>query len=351
MKTLTILKPDDWHLHLREGIVLKNIIKFTSEHFGRAVIMPNTKDPITSLNKALSYKNSISKEIPQDSKFQPLLTLYLTDNTNKHELIKGFKQNVFFAAKLYPANATTNSSHGVQKIENLYEIFESMQESGMPLLIHGEVTDSEVDIFDREEVFIDRELLPLVKRFPKLKIVLEHITTAYAVDFVKENNIGATITPHHLHINRNAMFFGGLNSDFYCLPVAKRENNRIALRKAATSGKECFFLGTDSAPHLRKWKAFCGCAGIFNSPVAIESYLTVFEEENELENFEKFASLNGPKFYGLPPNKEKLKLVSKPKKVNEFVDVIEGSNIVGQIKPFHAGQTLNWQVEGIVNQN
>jgi len=261
----------------------------------------------------------------------------------------GFKSNVFFAAKLYPANATTNSSHGVRKIKNLYKIFELMQDSGMPLLIHGEVTDSEVDVFDREEVFIDKELSQITKRFPKLKIVLEHITTSYAVDFVQENNIGATITPHHLHINRNAMFFGGLNSDFYCLPVAKREKNRIALRKAATSGKECFFLGTDSAPHLRKWKAFCGCAGIFNSPVAIQSYLTVFEEENALDNFEKFASLNGPNFYNVPPNKEKLKLVSRPNKIKEFIDVVEEKNIVGQIKPFHAGETLQWQVEGIVN--
>ena len=250
---------------------------------------------------------------------------------------------------MYPANATTNSKYGVKKIENLYEIFESMQEIGMPLLIHGEVSDSDVDIFDREEVFIDRELVPLVKRFPKLKIVLEHITTSHAVDFVQKNDIGATITPHHLHINRNAMFFGGLNSDFYCLPVAKREINRIALRKAATSGKECFFLGTDSAPHLRKWKAFCGCAGIFNSPVAIESYLTVFDEENALENFEKFASLNGPRFYNLPPNKERLKLISIPNRIAEYIDVYEESNTVGQIKPFHAGETLNWQVEGIVN--
>jgi len=349
LKTLTILKPDDWHLHLREGLVLKNIIHFTSKYFGRAIVMPNTKSPITTIGSAISYKKSIAEALPESSKFEPLMTMYLTDETDKKELIDGFKNNVFFAAKLYPANATTNSSHGVKNIENLNEIFESMQDFGMPLLIHGEVTDSEVDIFDREEVFIDRELSRIVKRFPKLKIVLEHITTSYAVDFVQENNIGATITPHHLHINRNAMFFGGLNSDFYCLPVAKREKNRLALRKAATSGKECFFLGSDSAPHLRKWKAFCGCAGIFNSPVAIESYLTVFEEENSLNNFEKFASLNGPNFYNVPPNKEKLKLVSRPNKIAEFIDVIEEKNIVGQIKPFHAGETLNWQIEGIVN--
>ena len=207
MKTLTIIKPDDWHLHLREGLVLKNIIHFTSEFFGRAIVMPNTKTPITSVESAISYKKSIVDALPESSKFEPLMTMYLTDETDKAELINGFKNNVFFAAKLYPANATTNSRHGVRKIENLYKIFESMQDSGMPLLIHGEVTDSEVDVFDREEVFIDKELSQITKRFPKLKIVLEHITTSYAVDFVQENNIGATITPHHLHINRNAMFF------------------------------------------------------------------------------------------------------------------------------------------------
>ena len=348
MKNLTILKPDDWHLHLREGTVLKNIIKFTSESFGRAVVMPNTKDPITTIKKCISYKKSISEALPENSRFEPLMTFYLTDEIIKDELIKGFRDNIFFAAKLYPANATTNSSYGVKKIENLYETFEVMQEIGMPLLIHGEVADPKVDIFDREEVFIDKKLSPLIQRFPELKIVLEHITTSYAVSFVEEKKLGATITPHHLHINRNAMFFGGLNSDFYCLPVAKRENNRIALRKAATSGKECFFLGTDSAPHLRQWKAFCGCAGIFNSPFAIESYLKVFEEENALDQFEKFASLNGPNFYNLPINKEKIKLVSSLNKIPDFIEVIEENKVVGQIKPFHGGETLTWRVEGIV---
>ena len=348
MKELTILKPDDWHLHLREGVVLKNIISFTSEFFGRAIVMPNTKDPITSIEKCISYKKFISEELSVNCSFEPLMTIYLTDETRKDELMEGFKNKVFFAAKLYPANATTNSSHGVKKIENLFEIFELMQEIGMPLLIHGEVTDPEVDIFDRELVFIDKELSPLIQRFPSLKIVLEHITTSHAGDFVQENNLGATITPHHLHINRNAMFFGGLNSDFYCLPVAKRENNRIALRKAATSGKECFFLGTDSAPHMRQWKAFCGCAGIFNSPVAIQSYLKVFEEENALDQFEKFASLNGPNFYNLPFNKEKIKLVSRSNKIPEFIDVIEKNKVVGQIKPFHGGETLTWRVEEVL---
>ena len=348
MKELTILKPDDWHLHLREGIVLKNIIRFTSEFFGRAIVMPNTKKPITTIKECISYKKYISEALSINSTFEPLMTIYLTDETVKNEIIEGFNNKVFFAAKLYPANVTTNSSQGVKKIENLHEIFEVMQELGMPLLIHGEVTDPEVDIFDREEVFIDKELSPLIQKFPKLKIVLEHITTSHAVDFVQENNLGATITPHHLHINRNAMFFGGLNSDFYCLPVAKRENNRIALRKAATSGKECFFLGTDSAPHLRQWKAFCGCAGIFNSPVAIESYIKVFEEENALNQFEKFASLNGPNFYNLPFNNEKIRLVPKLNEIPEFIQVIEKNKVVGQIKPFHGGETLTWRVEGVI---
>ncbi len=321
-------------MHLREGVVLENIIKFTSNYFGRAIVMPNTKIPIVSIDKALAYKKSICSFLPKDSKFIPLMTIYLTDETSLKEIKLGFKENVFFAAKLYPANSTTNSSHGVKNIRNLYPVFSEMENIGMPLLIHGEVNDPEVDIFDREEVFIDKELIPLIKNFPKLKIVLEHITTSYAVRFVKENNIGATITPHHLHINRNAMFFGGLNSDFYCLPVAKREINRVALIKAATSGNESFFLGTDSAPHLREWKAFCGCAGIFNSPVALESYLQIFESENALDKFEKFASLNGPKFYDIPPNDEFLNLVRQTNIVSEDIDIFDRDKgmTIGKIK-------------------
>tara|TARA_B100000965_G_scaffold178063_1_gene148579 strand:- start:178 stop:1233 length:1056 start_codon:yes stop_codon:yes gene_type:complete len=345
LENLTIRKPDDWHVHLREGIILKNIIKYTSESFGRAIVMPNTKDPITTIEKAIFYKKSIKESLPLKTNFEPLMTIYLMDSTSKEELLKGYKNNIFFAAKLYPANATTNSSYGVKHIKNIYYLFELMEEIGMPLLIHGEVSDSEVDIFDREKVFINRELVPLVDRFPKLKIVLEHITTSHAVDFVQEHNIGATITPHHLHINRNAMFFGGLNSDFYCLPVAKREENRISLIKAATSGKDCFFLGSDSAPHLREWKAFCGCAGIFNAPVALESYLQIFEEEKALENFEKFASLNGPKFYNLLPNEEKLTFEYKSNTINEFVEIFDDVKVVGKIKNFHAGQTLNWKIK------
>ena len=345
MKELTIIKPDDWHLHLREGIILKNIINFSSDVFCRAIIMPNTKRPITSIDRALSYKKSILESLPRNSKFNPLMTIYLTDNVSTTELKKGYKDNVFFAAKLYPANTTTNSSHGVKDIKNLYKIFELMEEIKMPLLIHGEVNDSDVDIFDREEVFIDRELSSIINNFPKLKIVLEHITTSHAVQFVKEHNIGATITPHHLHINRNSMFFGGLNSDFYCLPVAKREANRISLIEAATSGEESFFLGTDSAPHLREWKAFCGCAGIFNAPVAISSYMKVFEEENALDKFEKFASLNGPKFHNIPPNDEKITFINEPNVVDDFIEIKENNELKGKIRPFHSGETLNWKLK------
>ncbi len=345
MKSFSIRKPDDWHLHLREGIVLKNIIKFSADYFGRAIVMPNTKEPIISIEKAVAYKREIIEALPEGAKFNPLMTIYLTDTTTEYEIKKGYQEKIFFAAKLYPANVTTNSKFGVSKIRNLYKIFELMENIGMPLLIHGEVNDPSIDIFDRENVFIDKELTSLVKNFPKLKIVLEHITTEYATHFVEENNIGATITPHHLHINRNAMFFGGLNSDFYCLPVAKREFNRVALIKAATSGKACFFLGTDSAPHLREWKAFCGCAGIFNSPVAIESYLQIFDQENALNNFEKFASLNGPNFYNLPPNETKIKLSYEPNYVKDFVEVVKNNKVIGQIKIFHSEQTLNWKVE------
>ena len=344
MEILKIRKPDDWHVHLREGIILKNIIKFTSDKFGRAIIMPNTKDPINTLDKAISYRKYIFDALPNKTNFIPLMTIYLTDSTSKKEIVEGYKNKIFFAAKLYPANATTNSSYGVRDIKNIYSIFELMQEIGMPLLIHGEVNDSNVDIFDREEVFIDRELVPLINNFPNLKIVLEHITTSYAVDFVLENQIGATITPHHLHINRNAMFFEGLNSDFYCLPVAKREINRVALIKAATSGNKAFFLGSDSAPHLREWKAFCGCAGIFNAPVALESYLQIFEMENALENFEQFASLNGPRFHNLKPNKENLTFERRPNKINDYVEIFDNKKCIGKIKNFHSGQTLNWKL-------
>ena len=307
--------------------------------------MPNTKIPITTIEQANLYRNSIYAALHKKAKFHPLMTIYLTDNISLNELEKGYKNDIFFAAKLYPANTTTNSSYGVRNIKNIYKVFELMERIKMPLLIHGEVNDPNVDIFDREQVFIDKELTSIIKHFPKLKIVLEHITTSYAVDFVRENNIGATITPHHLHINRNAMFLEGLNSDFYCLPVAKRESNRVALIKAATSGEECFFLGTDSAPHLRQWKAFCGCAGIFNAPVAISSYLKIFEDENALDNFEKFASLNGPKYHNLPPNNEKITFIYEPHIIKDFIEIKDNDKVKGKIKSFHSSEKLNWKLK------
>ena len=307
--------------------------------------MPNTKIPITTIEQANLYRNSIYAALHKKAKFHPLMTIYLTDNISLIELEKGYKNDIFFAAKLYPANTTTNSSYGVRNIKNIYKVFELMERIKMPLLIHGEVNDRNVDIFDREQVFIDKELISIIKHFPKLKIVLEHITTSYAVDFVRENNIGATITPHHLHINRNAMFLEGLNSDFYCLPVAKRESNRVSLIKAATSGEECFFLGTDSAPHLRQWKAFCGCAGIFNAPVAISSYLKIFEEENALDKFEKFASLNGPKYHNLPPNNEKITFIYEPHTIKDFIEIKDNEKVLGKVKSFHSLETLNWKLK------
>ena len=307
--------------------------------------MPNTKIPITTIEQAILYRNSIYDALPKKTKFHPLMTIYLTDKISLNEIEKGYINDVFFAAKLYPANTTTNSSFGVKSIKNIYKVFELMEKIRMPLLIHGEVNDPDVDIFDREEVFIDKELTSIIKHFPNLKIVLEHITTAYAVDFVRENNIGATITPHHLHINRNAMFLEGLNSDFYCLPVAKREFNRVSLIKAATSGEECFFLGTDSAPHLRQWKAFCGCAGIFNAPVAISSYLKIFEEENALDKFEKFASLNGPKYHNLPPNNEKITFIYEPHTIKNFIEIKDNEKVKGKIKLFHSLEKLNWKLK------
>ena len=307
--------------------------------------MPNTKIPITTIEKAILYRNSIFAALPKEAKFHPLMTLYLTDNISLNELEEGYLNDIFFAAKLYPANATTNSSYGVKDIKNIYKVFELMEKIKMPLLIHGEVNDPNVDIFDREEVFIDKELTSIIKHFPRLKIVLEHITTSYAVDFVRENNIGATITPHHLNINRNSMFLEGLNSDFYCLPVAKRESNRVSLIKAATSGEECFFLGTDSAPHLRQWKAFCGCAGIFNAPVAISSYLKIFEEENALDKFEKFASLNGPKYHNLPPNNEKITFIYEPHTIKDFIEIKDNDKVQGKIKSFHSSEILNWKLK------
>lgn len=339
---LSIRRPDDWHVHLRDGPVMQSVVPFTARQFARAIVMPNLSPPVTTSEAGAAYRDRILAAVPEGVAFTPLITAYLTDATDGGDLVRGFQDGVFTAAKLYPAHATTGSAHGVTDIANIMPALEQMALAGMPLLIHGEVTDSHVDIFDREAVFIERTLSRLVDALPELRIVFEHITTADAVAFVDSSgpNIGATITPQHLHINRNAMFTGGIRPHAYCLPVAKREVHRLALRKAATSGTAKYFLGTDSAPHDRAAKeSACGCAGIFNAPFALESYVAVFEEENALDQFEAFASINGPRFYGLPLNEERVTLERRSQQVPEQMD-LDGKVFI----PFHAGETLGWTI-------
>ena len=340
--TLTMPRPDDWHVHLRDGAVMAGVAAHTARQFARAIVMPNLSPPITTVAAAAAYRARILAALPAGTDFTPLMTCYLTDGTDPDELERGFASGVFTAAKLYPAHATTGSAHGVTDVAAIRPALERMQRLGMPLLVHGEVTDPEVDIFDREAVFIERVFEPLVRDLPELKVVFEHITTAQAVQFVADapGAVAATITPQHLHINRNAMFAGGIRPHAYCLPVAKRERHRLALRRAATSGSPKFFLGTDSAPHsVAAKEASCGCAGIFNAAYALESYATVFDEEGALDQFEAFASRNGPAFYGLPVNRETITLERAPQPVPDRIDA-NGTPIV----PFHAGETLGWRL-------
>ena len=340
--TLTIRRPDDWHVHLRDGPVLEGVAKYTAQQFARAIVMPNLSPPVSTVAAARAYRERIIAAAGPG--FTPLMTAYLTDTIAADEVARGHAEGVFTAAKLYPAHATTGSAHGVTDVANIRGVLERMEAIGMPLLIHGEVTDADVDIFDREAVFIERVLAPLVRDLPGLRVVFEHITTAEAAAFVTESgpNVAATITPQHLHINRNAMFAGGIRPHMYCLPVAKRELHRLALRKAATCGSPKFFLGTDSAPHAVGAKeAACGCAGIFNAPYALESYLAVFEEEGALDKFEGFASFHGPAFYGLPVNEATVTLEKVPTLVPDQIDA-NGTPIV----PFHAGETLGWRFAG-----
>ncbi|HQV03913.1 MULTISPECIES: dihydroorotase [unclassified Novosphingobium] len=342
--TLTIRRPDDWHVHLRDGALLAGVVPHTARQFARAIVMPNLSPPMTDCAGVAAYRERIMAALPEGMDFTPLMTLYLTDATDPDEVARGFADGVFVAAKLYPAHATTGSAHGVTDVANIRAVLERMASIGMPLLVHGEVTDAHVDIFDREAVFIDRTLAPLVRELPELNVVFEHVTTQEAVQFVESAgaNVAATITPQHLHINRNAMLVGGIRPHMYCLPVAKREVHRLALRQAATSGSGKFFLGTDSAPHAVGLKeAACGCAGIFNAPFALESYLAVFEEEGALDKFEAFASLNGPAFYGLPVNAGTVTLERGPVPVPEQIDA-NGTAIV----PFHAGEELGWRLLG-----
>jgi len=339
---LTIRRPDDWHLHLRDGAALAAVLPFTARQFGRAIVMPNLTPPVTTAALASAYRQRIRAALPAGSAFVPLMTAYLTDAADPDDLAAGFRDGLLVAAKLYPAHATTNSSAGVTNIRRIDPALERMAEIGMPLLIHGEVTDPEVDIFDREAVFIDSILEPLTFRFPTLRIVFEHATTERAIEFVRESgaNIGATITPHHLLLNRNAMFQGGIRPHHYCLPVIKREHHRLALVEAATSGDPHFFLGTDSAPHAVSAKeAACGCAGIFNAPSAIELYAEVFDTAGALDRLEAFASLNGPRFYGLPANADTIILERSAMIVPTGVALPGG----GEIRPFRAGETIDWR--------
>lgn len=323
-KSITIRRPDDWHVHLRDGAMLAACAVHTARQFARAIIMPNLVPPVTKVAEAVAYRDRIRAAVPADLRFEPLMTCYLTDGADPAELLRGKQEGVWVAAKLYPAHATTNSAHGVTSMDRVAKGLEAMEKAGMPLLVHGEVTDPEVDIFDREAVFLDKILAPLLKRHQGLKVVLEHITTADGVAFVEANpgRMGGTITPHHLSYNRNAIFKGGIRPHFYCLPIAKREEHRLALRRAATSGDPAFFLGTDTAPHTADTKeCACGCAGIFNAPVAMQVYAQVFAEEGALGKLEAFASLNGPRFYGLPVNEERVTLRAQTLDAPESVDV------------------------------
>ena len=337
---LSLRRPDDWHVHLRDGAMLTDVVNYTARQFARAIVMPNLTPPVTTVAAGIAYRQRILDAVDPSLNFTPLMVCYLTDTIDANEVARGHAEGVFTACKLYPANATTNSSHGVTDIKNIYPVLEAMQRIGMPLLVHGEVTHQDVDIFDREAVFIDDVLQDVIKDFPDLKIVFEHITTAEATAFVTAAgpNIAATITPHHLEFNRNAIFQGGIRPHYYCLPIAKREKHRLALRKAAVSGSPKFFLGTDTAPHTIEAKqSACGCAGLFNAPYALEAYAKVFDEENALDRLEGFASEFGPRFYGLPLNEGKVTLTRKEVSVPDTLDVMDT-----QIVPFHSGGTLPW---------
>lgn len=341
MTTLTLRKPDDWHLHLRDGGLLKRVVPFTSAHFARAIIMPNLLPPVVTTTQAEAYRSRILASVPTEHDFSPLMTLYLTEATDPDDVEKGFRSGLIQAIKLYPKGATTNSQSGVRDTARVQRVLERMAEIGVPLCVHGEVTDPAVDIFDREAVFLETVLMPLRARLPELRIVLEHVTTRQGIEFVKaqDKNVAATITPHHLMINRNAILAGGIRPHYYCLPVAKREAHRLALRAAATSGDPRFFLGTDSAPHVDPLKEnACGCAGIFCAPNTLACLAHVFEGEGALDKLEAFASLNGPAFYRLLPNDERLTLqrVDEPISAPEKIETDDGPvTVFDPMVPIH----------------
>ena len=338
---ITLRRPDDWHVHLRDGPMLALTADCTARQFARAIVMPNLAPPVTTVAAAEAYRARILAALPEGRDFTPLMTAYLTDEIDPDEIAAGFEKGVFTACKLYPAGATTNSAAGVTDVRKIRSVLERMQNIGMPLLVHGEVVSPEVDVFDREAVFLETVLTPVLRDFPALRVVLEHITTDDSVQFVRSAGpqLAATITAHHLRIDRNALFEGGLRPHAYCLPVAKRRRHRNSLRKAAISGDPKFFLGTDTAPHLKHDKeSACGCAGIFSAPVALESYAQTFEEEGALDRFEAFASEFGPRFYGLSLNESTVALRREPRAVPESV----GRGDL-RVVPFHAGETLSWR--------
>ncbi|EMM0378656.1 dihydroorotase [Pluralibacter gergoviae] len=342
-QVLKIRRPDDWHIHLRDGDMLKTVVPYTSEVYGRAIVMPNLVPPVTTVAAAVAYRERIMAAVPAGHRFTPLMTCYLTDTLDADELQRGFQEGVFTAAKLYPANATTNSSHGVTSTEAIMPVLERMEKIGMPLLVHGEVTHADIDIFDREARFIETVLIPLRQRLPGLKVVMEHITTKDAAEYVRDGNenLAATITPQHLMFNRNHMLVGGIRPHLYCLPILKRNVHQQALRELVASGFERAFLGTDSAPHVRHAKeSSCGCAGCFNAPTALASYATVFEQMNALEHFEGFCSLNGPRFYGLPLNDDFITLERKESRVETSIALPDDTLI-----PFLAGETVAWTLK------
>ncbi len=340
---ITLRQPDDWHLHLRDDALLGAVLPATAQTFARAIVMPNLKPPVTSVAAARAYRARIQQALPADNRFLPLMTCYLTDTLSSLELETGFAEGIFTAAKLYPAGATTNSDAGVTSLTRIYPALATLEKIGMPLLLHGETVDPEIDVFDREAVFIERSLIPLRRDFPALKIVFEHVTTEQAVDYVMQAKepLAATITPHHLMLNRNAMFERGLRPHAYCLPVVKRERHRLALRRAAVSGNPRFFLGTDSAPHPRHLKEHeCGCAGLFNAPSALACYAQVFAEENALPKFEDFAATFGPRFYGLPLNQRRIELSL----ANTPFDYPDWVTADGAIKVFAPESACRWRV-------
>ncbi|UNZ50569.1 dihydroorotase [Agrobacterium tumefaciens] len=344
MKSLTLRRPDDWHLHLRDGAMLEGVIGDTSRHFARAIIMPNLVPPVVTMADARAYRERIVKAIPAGDRFEPLMTLYLTEDTQADDVEEGKKSGLITAVKLYPAGATTNSHGGVRDFNKAMPVLERMAKIGLPLCVHGEVTTPEVDIFDREKAFIDTVLEPLRQRLPELKVTMEHITTRDGVDYIKSSkaNLAGSITTHHLIINRNAILVGGIKPHYYCLPVAKREEHRLALRAAATSGDARFFLGTDSAPHVDPLKeCACGCAGIYTSINTMSCLAHVFEDENALDKLEAFASLNGPAWYGLAPNEETITLIKREEPVSFPAKIETGA---GPVTVFDPMFPLHWDV-------